>query len=195
MATKTDAVILPESESAARLTTVTGWVSRNGEFCGDNEAMARRFGATHFPCNGGCGALVPPTEYRRLCRACRDRSDSEQYAAAERAVPGPGVMLYSDVFDCYYNDVEDLMERCADNGDDPAKLRVYICEPHYARECPLDAEFFDDLLPEEGELPDEIQEAIDAFNAAVKACDTPLSWTPTKVAAILPAREEPDYGD
>ncbi len=37
-----DPIILPDSPLAARHRTVTGWVSRDGRFFGDDEQTARR---------------------------------------------------------------------------------------------------------------------------------------------------------
>lgn len=43
-------IILPADDIAASIQTVRGWVSRTGQFCGDNEELARHLGATHKLC-------------------------------------------------------------------------------------------------------------------------------------------------
>ena len=40
-------IIMEDSPEAASIKTVTGWVSRTGRFCGDDERMARFDGSTH----------------------------------------------------------------------------------------------------------------------------------------------------
>ena len=40
-------IILPESPEAASIQTVTGWVSSNGRYWGNDEHMARYDGSTH----------------------------------------------------------------------------------------------------------------------------------------------------
>ncbi len=181
-----ETMIFPDSPIAASRQTVTGWISRDGFFCGDGpdaERNARWRGATHSPCKD-CGK--PANKHYTLCTDCRDKKAWEKFKAAPREAWDGYVLLYSDSTNRYFQDVEDVDEYCADNECSPDSLRLYLCEPNYGRE--LDASFFEDDLPseDEGEVPEEIQTAIDAFNAAVKAYGKPLSWSPTRTAALLP---------
>ncbi|MDX5626641.1 MULTISPECIES: hypothetical protein [unclassified Brenneria] len=50
MQNKTEKIILRDSEEAASIKTVTGWVSAKGRVYGDNEDLARYDGATHQRC-------------------------------------------------------------------------------------------------------------------------------------------------
>lgn len=58
------------------------------------------------------------------------------------------------------------------------------CAPNYPRE--LTSEYFCDDLPEDGDVPAEIEDAIRVFNAALKAYGKPLSWSEGKIAVMKP---------
>lgn len=47
-----ETIIFPDSPEAAKETTVTGWVSRNGLLYGKDECAARYAGATHTRVRG-----------------------------------------------------------------------------------------------------------------------------------------------
>jgi len=101
----------------------------------------------------------------------------EKWIAAERA-PYDGVaMLYSDSCDKYFSDEAEAEEYAEDEDLAEDELRLYICEPVYGRM--IDSDYFRDELPEDGEVPDSIQAAMDALNEAIKAAG-PLSWSPGK---------------
>jgi hypothetical protein len=89
----------------------------------------------------------------------------------------PVCLFHSDKF---FFDESSIEDYCEENEIDLADLDLVICEPQYAPE--LEGDFFADYLPSErdDELPDELQSAIDEFNAKVKAYGTPLSWVPGK---------------
>jgi hypothetical protein len=56
-------------------------------------------------------------------------------------------------------------------------MHVVICEPHYLHQ--LDGSEWEDDLADEGELSDEVGEALDALNAVLKA-QGPSCWYPGK---------------
>jgi hypothetical protein len=86
-------------------------------------------------------------------------------------------MLYSVTSDRYYTDLDDAL--CdVDEGETLEDLRLIICEPNYA--STLDIDYFSEDLPEECDLPEEVQAAVDAFNEAVSGVI--LSWHPGKFA-------------
>jgi len=180
-----DKIIMIDSPEAAQFRTdIKGWVSRDGRFFGDGpsaEADARYHSCTHRPCRE-CGA--PTIKHYIKCDACCDRSDIARYAAMPRAEWDGKAMLYSEATDRYYSDLgeadghlDEIEERCTF-----AELRLVICEPNYVRK--LDPSDFADDLPEDGELPDEVHNAIEEFNAAVAGIV--LSWSPGKQALWLP---------
>jgi len=47
---KTEKVVMMDSDEAASIQTVTGWVDRQGRFWGSDEHQARWSGATHRKC-------------------------------------------------------------------------------------------------------------------------------------------------
>jgi len=177
METTTPPAIFPDSPEAATRRTITGWVSRDGRFYGDDEHLARWAGATAIRCE----QCHKPTDSKSFtkCETCRGAGDAEKFAKAERAPYTEG-MLYSDSHDRYFVDPAEAREFAEDNGITLESMRLYLCTPNWARH--LDEDFFVDELPEDGEVPDELKIAMDAFNHAVKAYRRPLSWAPSKIA-------------
>lgn len=47
---KTEKIVMMDSDEAASIQTVTGWVDRQGRFWGGDEHQARWCGATHRKC-------------------------------------------------------------------------------------------------------------------------------------------------
>lgn len=165
-----DQIILPDSPEAAKLVTVTGWQSRGGRFYGSDERLARWDGATHVACRI-CGSVVERAW--TACEACRDKMDRDRYFAMPEAEWDGKAMVYSDTKDQFYSSPDQAVD-CLEKVETEESLRLVICEPVYARE--LDSEFFGDDLPNEGDLPAEVENAMDAFNAAVRG--VVISWTP-----------------
>lgn len=164
-----------DSPEAAHKTTVEGWVSRNGFFFGDDERTARYEGCTHRTCED-CGAAIRKGSL--VCGDCAEKRDAKRYAAMPRKPWDLKAMVYSDTLDKYYPDPEQAEDNL-EEGQTLEDLRLIICEPNYARR--IEDDYFCDEAAEDGELPDELQEAIEAFNAAVIKAP-PLSWSPGKYA-------------
>jgi hypothetical protein len=61
-------------------------------------------------------------------------------------------------------------------------MRLVICTPNYVR--PLEPDYCSDDLAEDCDVPNKVEEAMDAFNAAVAGIV--LSWSPGKTALELP---------
>ncbi len=170
----TDKIVMFDSPEAAKLTTITGWVSRTGQFFGDDERRARWSGCTHETCEE-CGHI----HERGCCRECLNKRDIQAWKNAPRAPWDGKTPLYSEKYDKYFfwNAEQAAQELAEDMDQTLADLLLYICEPRYA--SPVSDDYFCDDLPEDGELPDAIQDAMERFNAAIKAAG-PLSWTPGK---------------
>lgn len=180
MSAKKSEMVLDTSDLAASRQTVTGWVSRTGRFWGDDERMARYDGCTHKQCE--CGGVTEKHYIR--CKVCRAKAEIEKYDARPVAVWDGEVFLYSDAHDRYFQDIESLVDYLGDFDVDEAPsiadLRLIICEPNYARQ--IESDQWSDDLPEDGELPSEIEEALRVLNEVIKRAP-PLSWSPGKFAA------------
>jgi hypothetical protein len=172
-----EVIVMRDSDEAAQLKTVTGWVSRDGMFFGNDERTARWSGCTHEVCEG-CGNVIP----RGFCNSCRVKSDIERWKAAERAPYDGTAMLYSDLCDQYFRDEDEAREYAENEGYSLDYLRLYICEPQYGRL--IEDDYFCDQFPENGEVPESIREAMDVLNKAIREAG-PLSWYPGKTVPIL----------
>lgn len=180
-------VIFPEDPEAAKLVTVELWQTRDGLLYGkDDEAIARRAGATHRHCED-CGA---PVSLRRspyvVCGDCRHKRDVKRWHELPRR-PWDGTtpicIMHSDTF--FFGE-EDLADYCDVHGVQPNDLLLVHCRPSKPREIDA-ADYFCDELPEDGDessLPQDIIDAVDALNEAIRKCP-PLSWYEGKEAVDI----------
>jgi len=171
--------IFPESDEAAKFVTgISGWVDREGRFWGDDERIARYCGSTHRHCD--CGAVIPRNSY---CKACNRAKDAERYRNAERIEWDEETPLYSQTNDQYFFSMDELIdfiyEHDIESTDD---MELFICKPNYFRN--IDQDWFSDDLPEDGDFPKELYDAIDNFNAVINKLG-PVSYSPGKFAAIV----------
>ncbi len=187
MQRKPEPVIPYDSPEAAQIKTVTGWVSRDGRFLGNDEHTARYFGCTHRPCED-CGALTPVHGFTVCDNGCHQKRMIARYEAMPRAAWDGKAMLYSDARDEYFNDLERALDGL-EEGETLADLRLIICKPNYPRR--VDEDYWSDDLPteEDGALPGELLEAVCALNAVIDKLP-PLSWYPGKFALDLTGLED-----
>lgn len=97
---------------------------------------------------------------------------------------GGKCMIYSDAYDKYFEDPNDALEYVRRQGgpyfheiDDEslaATGELMLTEPSFAF---IDENCFYDIMPDDGELPDKVKQAIEAFNESCK--DVPVSWIPS----------------
>lgn len=176
----TDEMILIDSDEAAKRGTVEGWIGRDGFFYGNNEEAARYRGCTHkycYECNN-----VIPRDGLTICKDCEYEKGIEKYNAMPHKEWDRETPLYSDSNDEYFSCEDEIDYFIEEHECSIESLRLIICEPNRFRM--LDASFFDDDLPEGGELPAELESAIDALNAVIESLP-PVSWSPGKYAADL----------
>ncbi len=182
-------MILPADDRAAKQVTVTGWVSRDGRFYGDDERIARYAGSTHSLCED-CGE--PCSKSWLVCDACREKRDVEREKRdvekhAKRQVrPWDGIcMLYSETLDEYFSEPGEVLKRLEEDESElsPSDLRLVLCEPNYPH-APDPGDCYCDELPEDGDVPDEVAEAFAVLAAALEKC-APLSWSAGKFALDL----------
>lgn len=181
-----DKIVMRDSPEAAEYRTdLKGWVSRKGQYFGNHpssEDTARYNGCTHVACKY---CATPTEKPYTACEECRDKKDLERFEALPRADWDGVGMLYSDARSEYYRDIDEAEDGLED-GETLADLRLLICKPVYARQ--LDMEFFGDDLPDgEEQLPPTVEQAMEAFNAAVSGVI--LSWEPGKVALNIGGKQ------
>lgn len=192
------APIFPDSPEAAALTTLTGWVSRVGSFHGDDEYVARYAGATHARCKVCNG---PSRKSSTVCDECSRLGQPARYAALPTEPWDGYVMLYSWAVERYFDSPGAAEEYLEDDSDDgsratPAEgetptlktladLLLVLTEPEYPQE--IDEDRWLEMLPEgDDQLPSELQDAVDRFNASLDTMDA-LSFQPRRVAVDLDA--------
>jgi hypothetical protein len=179
----TEPEIVPfDSDEAARLTTVTGWVSRNGHFYGDDERTARYDGCTHKPCDE-CGELIP-RDGLICCRPCFAKRDAERFARMPRQEWDGETPLVLFNTDTYFFSEDELAEYCEEHEVLRESLQLVICTPQTGRR--VDAmDFLEDVLVEdasEHDIPAPIIEAVEQLNKAIEAAGA-FSWTQGRYAA------------
>ena len=173
-------IILPDSPEAATFQTVSGWVSRRGFFYGADERLARYDGSTHRPCSE-CGELLEKHGY---CRPCHAKKMIAKFKAMPRQKWDGVGMLYSDSEDRYFYGMDDVDDYCASEEVTPESLHLIICVPVYAYEVEPN-EVYESELPDEGEVPADLQKAFDDLNAFIREGKIILSWQPGKFAVEL----------
>lgn len=167
-------IILMDSPEAATETTITAWKSASGHIY-TNEHVARYDGCTHRKCQH-CGE--PCLKRWTLCKSCRDKRIKEAFMALP-VVEWNGkdpICLYDSYQ--YFFGYDDLMDYCEQEGVDEKDLMLVLCEPVELRT--LDSDFFADCLADDQELPAEIENAIEEFNAKIAAYPHVISWVPAK---------------
>lgn len=180
-----DKMILNTSDEAAKLTTVTGWVSRDGLFYGNDERGARWSGCTHVACSN-CGE--PTNKSWTKCQPCRDKQDREKYASLPRVEWDGSTPLFSHERGEYAFSADDV-QNWLDDDLTLEQLRLVVCEPVFARM--VDDDYWECELPEDQSMRDvngDIADAIDALNEEIDKArkgDNPLSWQPGKHAAVV----------
>lgn len=172
--------ILPTDENVVKwVENISGWVDNTGRFWGKEKDMAIYASITHKVCE--CGNLME--KHYTKCAECRTKADIERYNNYPFKEWDGKSLVYSHVADQYFRDEGEIEDYCSDNEIKSEELRLVLCDPCYIEE--LDGSQWEDLLPEDHDyFPKEVQEAIDAFNLAVKNFP-PLSWFPSKVRTTI----------
>ncbi len=174
-------VIMYNSDEAAKQVTVTGWVGADGRFWGKDEHMARWGGCTHMACK--CGEVMDKNY--TICRACRDKASDERFAALERKLWDGKAPICIYGGDRYFWGEEDLMEYCEEFDCTPDDLQLVFCEPNYAREIEA-GDHFDGLLGDDCDVPSDLEDAFEELNKIIRERKEPLSWSPGKIAVLMP---------
>lgn len=177
-------IVMMDSDEAASIQTLTGWVDRHGRYWGNDERMARWAGATHRKCKNN-PEEHPIHSTHGYCEECHRESRQAKFAAMERAVwKGEPLVIFDD--DQYFFDAESLADYCFEHSLLPSELQLLICEPNYPPEFDIEAHC-EGTLPDGGDcycLPQSVLDAVDALNKAIKESE-PVSWSGSDRVAIV----------
>ena len=177
----TKKVIMADSDEAASIKTVTGWVSSTGHFWGKDERMARFDGSTHKICDKNPAPGV--VEQRSWCEACRaERMTAKWEAMPRREYDGEPVCVFDS--DTYFFAPEEIADWLLDNDIKLEDARLVFCKPKHPEQIDPNEHYQDDL-PEDGEVSAALAEAFDALNKIIEA-QPPLSWWEGDEAVVLP---------
>lgn len=174
-------IIAFDSDEAAQLKTVEGWVSSTGFFYGKNEYAARSAGCTHCPCRD-CDTLVPKGDL--VCDRCGEALVKKNYSKKVVEKWDGKSPVFSGACFTYAYDLDDLLDLCEEHGLALEDLRLEKCEPVFLSQ--LDAEdLWLDLLGEDQEIADvvssDVVSALDALNKAIGECGK-IGWQTTNIA-------------
>ena len=170
-------VILPDSPEAASEITVTAWQSRKGLIYLDQN-IARWDGSTHRICKRG--HLNPKQGY---CEICVPLDNQEEYATYPTQ-KWNGEILYSMANDEWLYDTASVFALLNESGKSVQELMLVLAEPTFAQGIDPD-DYYEGDLPNGITVPYEIESAFDALNEAIKNCNKPLCYYPSKIAAII----------
>ena len=174
-------IILRTDDKAASLQTVTGWVSRNGNFYGKDERLARYDGSTHSLCE--CGKITRGKSWLK-CGDCIDKASNERFKNLEFKEWDGKTPLCIHASDKYFYDTDDIEDYLEENGLNMDDIDLVICEPNYFTE--ITGEQWDEILPENsgGEIPKELKNKLKEFNEFISKLP-PISWSEGKFRTII----------
>lgn len=174
MSTQTE--IRPSDPIAATYRTdISGWVSRDGRYYGDGTAAERtaRFAGSNVSECQECGVACPKSRIR--CDACQAKATRARFDALPLVTEYDYPLALFDG-DEYFFDSDELESYCDSREIDPESLMLVTCKPQSLRE--IDADYWESELPEDGELPKAIADALDTFNAVIREHGQAVSYLP-----------------
>jgi len=171
-------ILYDSPESAHFVSGISGWVSRDGRFFGDNEHLARYCGCTHIKCKT-CGHIHAHNSY---CEPCAKVRIEERFSTYERKEWDGETPLSINGTDVYFFDSDELQNWLKDNDEQLENLQLVLCKPISMNH--LDEDYFLENLHEDAEIPEPLQEAIDHLNEIIRSLPTQC-WEPDKYAAVV----------
>ncbi len=173
-------IIMYDDPSIVEKTMVKLWTPKGSAWGWREEHLARYEACTHKPCKE-CGK--PTEKIRTLCDACRYKKEKEKYLAL------PCEELDEQSFfagDNYYNDLDSFIDDCLRDGVvNIEDVELYSAEPCEYPLLDINS-FLCDSICEDGEIPDELIKAADAFNAVIKSTK-PVSFTMGRIRYSFPS--------
>ncbi len=174
METKEKPIVLYTDKNAVEEITRTVFKSLDGSVF-FTEHSARYDSCTHTICECGNSTKKGWTK----CKECSNKKAKQVHDELPIKEWDGIVMIYDDRSDKYFSDMTEISEYLADEDIDAEDLDLYLCEPNYAGG--VSSEHWADDLPEDGELPKELQDKLDEFNKFIFESKIILSWLPSKV--------------
>ena len=166
-------IVMYDSDEAAVYKKTEGWFSSDGHFCGDSEHLARRYGSTHHNCES-CGKVIPWNSWCSPCRALKDNEAFNKFPVEKWDGETPLCLYTTDTY-FFGNDVLDYIADLPD-GEEP---KICKCTPNYLHI--IEPDQWADDLPEDGELSDRVQAALDVLNATIEE-EPPSCWYEDRIA-------------
>lgn len=165
-----------DKEAARYVENIKGWVDINNRFFGDSkesEHLARYSSCTHKTCK--CGNIFD--KGWTICPECRLKKEIEKYNLLDFKEYN-GLPVYSHSTDKYFFSEDELIEYLDDEEEEIEDLRLVFCIENYFNQ--LNPDYFEDELPEDGDIPIELQKAIDNLNEVIKNLGT-ASYSPSNI--------------
>jgi hypothetical protein len=162
-------------EAAQFKTGITGWVSSDGRFFGNDEHLARYAGCTHVLCSDCQAPAAKP--YMR-CDTCRRKFSVDSYAKLpfEEWDKEKPICLYDG--HNYFFSEEELIDFLEDNELRGSDVMLVICDPIKYRQ--IDYGYWGDEAHEDWEPGKELVEAVEKLNGLLRKLP-PHSWQPGKI--------------
>lgn len=170
MQTKEQKEIMYESNEAATYrTNISGWVSVDGKFFGKSEELARYHSHTHRLCE--CGTKM--ASGWSSCDSCRKKKSNERFSALpEKEDWSFPITLWDD--DHYFFDMDSVRDYAHERETSPECLMLIDCKPNYLFE--VGADYWADVLGEDGNLPKEVEEALANLNEVITKHKKAITW-------------------
>ncbi|MCW7548413.1 hypothetical protein OO184_10785 [Photorhabdus sp. APURE] len=180
--------VLDTSPLAAQYKTVTGWVSREGRFFGEDEYAARWNGADLITCKKN--PHHEPFQKHSWCTACRAEAIEKMYAEMSRqkwdgTTP---ISIFGD--DEYFYSLDELLDFCYCNEVQPQDLKLVLCQPVYPKKLDFDDtyEVIMDNRPEDVDIQNYynpvIDDLIDRINYQIEKLSE-ISWKQSNIAVYI----------
>jgi hypothetical protein len=163
--------IMYESDEAAQLKTVTGWVSSDGRFFGKDEHLARYAGSTHALCE--CGQ--EKDRGYTICETCRNKANYDKFISLPFK-DYDGSPVYSNAYDKFFFESDEIEEFLEENELESIDLLFCDSVPY----SPIGYDYWDGDLPEDFEIPKELETRVTDFNKFLETLP-PASWVPGKI--------------
>lgn len=167
-----DDPILPSDPRAATKVMIEAWQSREGQYFltdhhHDAEDLARRSGASHIECLGGCGTILQKLSHTR-CAPCREIQDIERHQSARREKWDGVSPVWVEVLDRTTDDPWELEDQ-GKPGSTLDSMRLYLMEPLAMHELSMD--YWEECFPTDDgfyDVPDAVQASVELLNQVIR---------------------------